>query len=97
MSILHIVRNSAFSSNDLIQCLALINEHDTLALIDDGCYNVNHPSFKKLTIDYPRLKIKVMMQHANARAVIVEQPTTVIEMKDLVELTFTHENVITWQ
>ena len=97
MSILHIVRKSAFSSTDLMQCLALISISDTLVFIDDGCYNVNHPALKKSLLDMPQLRVNVMQSHAQARAIKIIEPMTTIEMKNLIALTFTHENVITWQ
>lgn len=102
MATLHIVRQSAFSSNDFAQCLQILGNDDVIALIDDGCYNLKHPLIS--TIDPSKnIQLKVIEQHANARAIMFNEDTVndeifeKITMKNLVELTFTNDRVITWQ
>jgi len=97
MTTLHIVRKSAFSSNDLAQCLALATKADTIVLLDDACYNVNHPLIAKTLNEQPELAINIMQTHAQARAVNIMNPIKAILMEDLIKLTFTHKQVITWQ
>jgi tRNA 2-thiouridine synthesizing protein B len=97
MATLHIVRTSAFSSNDLAQCLALTAMDDTLVLLDDACYNVNHALITQAHHEQPELVINIMHTHAQARAVNIIKPIKAIAMKDLIALTFIHEQVITWQ
>jgi len=97
MATLHIVRKSAFSSNDLAQCLALVIKSDTIVLLDDACYNVNHPLITQVLTEQPELAIQIMKTHALARAITVMDSIRTIAMKDLVSLTLTHEKVITWQ
>jgi tRNA 2-thiouridine synthesizing protein B len=97
MATLHIVRKSAFSSNDLAQCLALVIKTDTIVLLDDACYNVNHPLIEQTLSEQPDLAINIMKTHAVARAITVIDSIRAIAMKDLVSLTFTYEKVITWQ
>ena len=97
MSTLHLVRQSAFSSNDFAQCIQTLGNEDVIALIDDGCYNMKHPLIS--TIDsHKNIQLKVIEQHANARGMIYDDNIfEKITMNELVELTFTHNRVITWQ
>lgn len=97
MALLHLVRQSAFNSSDLAQCLMLATPKDTIVLLDDGCYNVSHPLIKKVLNDIPEITIEIIQNHAQARAIEITEPIKAIAMENLVELTFTHEKVITWQ
>ena len=94
MSILHLVRSSAFDKQDFQQCLNTLLPQDCLVLLDDGCYNINHPLFKQITID---VEINVLARHADARAVEFVEHAKAINMADLVKITFAHQTVITWQ
>jgi len=97
MAILHIIRQSAFNSSDLEQCSKLATKVDTIVLIDDACYNVTHPLIKHIVDQLPGIAIKIMHSHAQARAISIVKPITAIAMNDLIDLTFSHEKVITWQ
>ena len=102
MSTLHIVRQSAFMTNDLAQCLSIISGQDALVLIDDGCYNLEHSLLQpllKTSITQPNnaISINVIKHHAQARALKAIETVSLIEMAELVALTFTHQRVITWQ
>jgi len=98
MATLHLVRQSAFATNDFAQCLSVLDRQDSIILMDDGCYNLKHALMDSLIkrVD-GTVNIHVMTSHAKARA--IETITTIkhIEMKDVVELTFNHSKVITWQ
>ena len=97
MATLHIVRQSAFISNDLAQCIAILGHYDTIAFVDDGCYNMQHPLVKEIDNDN-NIQLQVMEKHATARALTVDEHVfTKISMEALVELTFTNDRVITWQ
>jgi len=97
MPTLHIVRQSAFNSDELAQCLQVLRNNDVIVFIDDGCYNVHHKLMN--TIDSEAgIQLKVMGKHAQARAIKVNKALyTVIDMNNLVELTLTTSRVITWQ
>lgn len=106
MSTLHLVRQSAFASNDFEQCLNVLGQRDSIVLMDDGCYNLKHVLMVSLLkqansvtnseVD-SKININVISTHAQARA--IEKMTTVsyIDMADVVALTFNHNKVITWQ
>lgn len=97
MTTLHIVRKSAFSTNDLAQCLALATKTDTIILLDDACYNVNHPLIEQALTRQPELAIRIMKTHALARSITIIDGIKAIVMKELISLTFTYNKVITWQ
>ena len=98
MSTLHLVRQSAFASNDFAQCLSVLNHQDSVVLMDDGCYNLKHTLMDSLIkrVD-GTVNINVVASHAQARAIEIITTVNAIEMSDVVELTFNHNKVITWQ
>jgi len=66
--------------------------------MDDGCYNLKHSLLDSLIkrVD-GTLSINVITSHAQARAIDILAAVQHIEMSDVVELTFNHTKVITWQ
>lgn len=98
MSILHLVRRSAFETSDFEQCINSLTTTDHVILLDDGCYNIQHPLFNKINVD-----ISVLKTHAQARAIaqiqLLEENKKInlISMDDLVTLTFSYHSVVTWQ
>lgn len=98
MTILHLVRSSAYNGNDLNQCISNIQTDDTLVLLDDGCYNITHPLLAQCTQMHPELAIYFIENHADARAINVNQTiSTPITMDTLIKLTFSNDTVVTWQ
>lgn len=97
MTTLHIVRQSAFNTNDFSQCLQVLGKKDVIVFIDDGCYNLQHNLINSID-GTKNIQLKVIKQHANARAIIInEEIFTKITMTELVSLTFENDRVITWQ
>jgi len=98
MSTLHLVRQSAFATNDFAQCLSVLAHQDAIVLMDDGCYNLKHSLMDSLLkrID-GSVDISVVDTHAHARAMKALPSVNTIAIKDIVELTFKHQKVITWQ
>jgi len=97
MTTLHIVRQSAFSTNDFYQCVQVLGKNDVIVFVDDGCYNLQHNLIDSIDIN-KYIQLKVIKQHANARAIIInEEIFTQISMADLVSLSFENDRVITWQ
>ena len=95
MSILHIVRTSAFTCGQLKQCLDTFLETDSIILMDDGCYNINHSLTQNLD---ENVKIYCITEHLTARG-IENSPNNIqlISLKDFLTLTFKHKSSITWQ
>jgi len=97
MTTLHIVRQSAFNSNDFFQCLQVLGNKDVVIFIDDGCYNLQHTLINSIDSN-KNIQLKVIEQHANARSIAInEEVLTKITMNNLVSLTFENDRVITWQ
>lgn len=97
MATLHIVRQSAFSTNDFFQCTQVLGNNDSIVFVDDGCYNLQHDLINSIDSD-KHISLLIMSDHAQARAVAIDdQVCTEISMADLVTLTFEKDRVITWQ
>jgi len=92
MSILHLVRKSAFETSDFELCVNTLNSTDQLVLLDDGCYNLHHS-----LINSVENTVKVIQSHAQARAITKASNSKFIDLADLIELTFKHSIVVTWQ
>jgi len=93
MTTLHIIRQSAYTTDDFQQCIQVLKQDDSVVFIDDGCYNVNHPAF--LNIKKHGFSFYILNKHAEARAITCE--LSKIDMTSLVNLTFENDTVITWQ
>ena len=97
MTTLHIIRQSAFNSNDFAQCIQVLANNDVIVFMDDGCYNLKHPLINDIAAD-KNIQLNIIEQHANARAIIVDEELIMpITMTNLVALTFDNNKVITWQ
>lgn len=97
MPILHIVRQSAFNSDDFTQCLQVLRNNDVIVFIDDGCYNLHHPLINTIGSE-ANIQLSVIDKHAKARGITIDESLyTIINMNNLVELTLTTNRVITWQ
>jgi sulfur relay protein TusB/DsrH len=97
MSTLHIVRQSAFNTNDFAQCLQVLRDGDVITFVDDGCYNLHHKLISTVETN-TEIELNVMEKHAQARAIAINKSLyTTINMSTLVELTMTTNRVITWQ
>lgn len=97
MTTLHIVRQSAFNSNDFAQCIQVLGNNDVITFIDDGCYNLQHHLIANID-NNKNVRLTIIEQHAKARAITIDNAiATTISMNDLVSLTFENDTVITWQ
>ncbi|KGJ98713.1 sulfurtransferase complex subunit TusB [Thalassotalea sp. ND16A] len=95
MTILHIVRTSAFNDNKLDLCLRIVTEQDSIFLIDDGVYNIAHP---KLLQQLDTIEIFALTEHLDARALkVTNSKIKTADFSTLVSLTNLAEKTITWQ
>ncbi len=92
MTILHLVRTSAFTDDSLKQCLNLIASADQLFLIDDGVYNIHHSLIQGL-----KQPVFFLQQHVDARGLIAGSQQRSASYNDLVTATLNAKKVITWQ
>lgn len=97
MTMLHIIRSSGFTSNSLKQCLDMTFSTDSILLIDDGCYNLNHPLLREFLTKQPDFKVYIIEAHASARAQNIDSNSFItLAMAEMLELVFQHSNSITW-
>ena len=94
LNILHLIRCSAFSSNQLENCLETILLGDTIVLLDDGCYSINHSSLLDITA---KGNVFVVTEHIIARGIEPSLNINRISLTELTELMFSHQSVVTWQ
>ena len=97
MTILHLVRRSAFETHDFAQCISNITAGDVLVLIDDGCYNLQHGLLSQAQALLSADSLCVLQDHAKARALINKQGVKAIDMQALLGLTFSLDTIMTWQ
>jgi tRNA 2-thiouridine synthesizing protein B len=97
MAMLHIIRNSGFSSSAISQCLSMCLPQDSILLMDDGCYNLNHPLLLEALAKQSELKLYYIGLHASARAQSSNNTSFISSnLTDVLELLFSHDNSITW-
>jgi tRNA 2-thiouridine synthesizing protein B len=97
MTTLHIVRQSAFNTNDFAQCIQVLRKRDVIVLIDDGCYNLHHPLISTIE-NSDGIQLNIIDKHATARAITIDIALcNTISMNNLVKLTLASDRVITWQ
>ncbi|NMP32322.1 sulfurtransferase complex subunit TusB [Thalassotalea sp. M1531] len=95
MSTLHLIRTSAFADTNLAQCAQLLAKHDAILLLDDGCYNLKHPSIA--TISEQQIDIFVIEHHYLARGLALAPQSKSIVIEDIPELMLNYKQSITWQ
>lgn len=97
MPTLHVVRQSAFNTDDFAQCVKVLRNDDIIVFIDDGCYNLHHQLVTNIDSN-ANIHLNVIESHALARGISIDNSLyNGIDMKALVELTLTTNRVITWQ
>ncbi len=95
MTTLHIIRQSAYNTNDFAQCIEALCDDDKIVFIDDGCYNIKHHLIKSIK---KNVQLNIIEKHSKARAICIDEAViTKIAMNDLVALTFENKRVVTWQ
>lgn len=99
MTMLHIIRSSGFNSNALTQCLGLVANNDSIILMDDGCYNLQHPLLLELlesNSTQAYINVYFIDSHAHARAQSYNNMCKAITLTNMLDLIFKHNNSITW-
>ena len=70
---LHLVRTSAFQTYDFEQCLNVVQPSDTIVLLDDGCYNLNHYLWQQALDKIALPALYIIEAHAQARAITIDK------------------------
>jgi tRNA 2-thiouridine synthesizing protein B len=98
MTMLHLVRSSAFQCNDFQQCLNVVQANDSLVLLDDGCYNLNHDLWQEAVAKIAISALYVIEAHAQARAVPIDNSqVNKLTLDALMTLICETEKTVTWQ
>ncbi|GAA6206674.1 MULTISPECIES: sulfurtransferase complex subunit TusB [Thalassotalea] len=92
---LHLVRFSPFINTDIELCRDNLLADDSIVLIDDGCYTLNHQIFEELQLSCQQ--IYVVEQHAIARGITLANHSNGINLAKLNQLIFQYDNSVTWQ
>ena len=87
MASLHLIRNSAYSDANVLTALSLRNANDLVVLIDDGVYNVSHPSIQQLLANNTGIEVYVIEHHIQARGIATPDNIEQITMANLIALT----------
>jgi sulfur relay protein TusB/DsrH len=98
MSMLHLVRTSAFQTNDFEQCLNVVETSDTIVLLDDGCYNLSHELWQEALNKITLTALYIIEAHAQARAVSIDKTKiNTLSLDALITLICETEQSVTWQ
>jgi tRNA 2-thiouridine synthesizing protein B len=98
MSMLHLVRTSAFKTDDFQQCLNVVQTTDTIVLLDDGCYNLTHDLWKEALNKIGLPSLYIVEAHAQARAIIVDKNRiNTLSLDALITLICETTKSVTWQ
>jgi len=98
MSMLHLVRTSAFQTNDFQQCLNVVQVNDTIVLLDDGCYNLNHDLWQQASKKVASSSLYIIEAHAQARAITIDNNNiSTLSLDALMTLICETEKSVTWQ
>jgi tRNA 2-thiouridine synthesizing protein B len=98
MSMLHLVRTSAFQTDDFQQCLNVVETSDTIVLLDDGCYNLNHNLWQEALNKITLPALYIIEAHAQARAVTIDKTKiNTLSLDALMTLICETEKSVTWQ
>jgi len=97
MSILHTVNTSPFQTHALQQCLTLLNEGDSLLLIEDAVIaaQATHPLLAELTELSNQGRLQVLVADLEARS-ICNSIGKQCSYSDFVELVATHQSQLAW-
>ncbi|MBA6251701.1 MULTISPECIES: sulfurtransferase complex subunit TusB [unclassified Colwellia] len=98
MSMLHLVRTSAFQTSDFEQCLDVIQANDTIVLLDDGCYNLSHDLWQQALSKIALPALYIVEAHAQARAITIDkEKINTLSLDALMTLICATEKSVTWQ
>ena len=95
---LHLVRTSAFQTNDFQQCLNVLQSTDTIVLLDDGCYNLSHDLWQEASNKIALTALYIIEAHAQARAITIDKnKINTLSLDALMTLICKTEQSVTWQ
>jgi tRNA 2-thiouridine synthesizing protein B len=96
MSTLHVLSHSPFGDDRLSSCLRLIGSADALLLSGDAVYALQTGTAPFTALHNRQIKLFVLAEDAQARAIQVPDWAEVIDYPAFVELSIHHDKVNSW-
>jgi tRNA 2-thiouridine synthesizing protein B len=96
MSTLHVLSDSPFGDDRLSSCLRLIGSADALLLSGDAVYALQPGTAPFSALQTRQIKLFVLAEDAQARAIEVPEWAEVIDYPAFVELSIHHDKVNCW-
>ncbi|WP_432217104.1 sulfurtransferase complex subunit TusB [Pseudomonas kribbensis] len=96
MSTLHVLSHSPFGDERLTSCLRLLGTADALLLCGDAAYALQPGTAPFSALETRRVKLFVLAEDAQARAVQVPDWAEAIDYPAFVELSIHHDKVNSW-
>ncbi|KAA0987999.1 sulfurtransferase complex subunit TusB [Pseudomonas sp. ANT_J12] len=96
MSTLHVLSHSPFGDDRLSSCLRVIGAHDALLLSGDAAYALQPGTAPFNALNARGLKLFVLAEDAQARALNVPDWARAIDYPAFVELSIHYDKVNSW-
>jgi tRNA 2-thiouridine synthesizing protein B len=96
MSTLHVLSHSPFGDDRLNSCLRVIGAHDALLLSGDAAYALQPGTAPFNALNARGLKLFVLAEDAQARALNVPDWARAIDYPAFVELSIHYDKVNSW-
>ncbi|AZZ77075.1 MULTISPECIES: sulfurtransferase complex subunit TusB [Pseudomonas] len=96
MSTLHVLSHSPFGDDRLTSCLRLIGSTDALLLSGDAVYALQAGTAPFSALQSRQIKLFVLAEDAQARAIEVPDWAEAIDYPAFVELSIHHDKVNSW-
>ncbi|MDO7896087.1 sulfurtransferase complex subunit TusB [Pseudomonas citrulli] len=96
MSTLHVLSHSPFGDSRFTACLRILGEHDALLLCGDATYALQPGTAPFETLQGRGLKLFVLAEDLQARALQAPGWAKAIDYPAFVELSIGHDKVNTW-
>ncbi|UQS16963.1 sulfurtransferase complex subunit TusB [Pseudomonas sp. HS6] len=96
MSTLHVLSHSPFGDERLTSCLRLLGSADALLLSGDAVYALQPGTAPFSALESRKVKLFVLVEDAQARAVQVPDWAEAIDYPAFVELSIHHDKVNSW-
>ncbi|QKV63789.1 sulfurtransferase complex subunit TusB [Pseudomonas sp. 43A] len=96
MSTLHVLSHSPFGDDRLTSCLRLIGSADALLLSGDAVYALQPGTAPFTALEHRQIKLFVLAEDAQARAIEVPDWADAIDYPAFVELSIHHDKVNSW-
>ncbi len=98
---LHLIQRSPFTHQALSNCLKTLMPEDSILLMEDGVYSIQHPLLQDILTPAAQAKptsIYALIDDVNARGLEAFNHTPIlnISMAEFVEQCAQHKHVISW-